>query len=119
MKCNNCGHEIKYTPRSPRDGKVHGTTRSQDKMLDKIRVIAANNQHRDCGYTLETRHLDSGPMSVTLVINPDETLLKERFHLFISRRGKVEIVQAADGFGDDPALVIYDLEEKCNAHDER
>lgn len=116
-RCNNCKHEEPYYPQSSRDGNEHGTTKSQEKKLDRIRDHAEKRCHED--WELEEKHLEWGPMSLTLKLDPDASLIGVRFHIILSRRGKVEVKSASDRLGGDMDPNVKMLCRATNGHDDR
>jgi hypothetical protein len=115
-RCNNCGHEEPYHPRSPRDGNEHGTTESQEKKLDAARRFAEEHSHAE--WEMEADHLEWGPMSVKLELDSNDLVRRLSIRFFLTRRGKVEL-KACDRFTgpSDPMASMF-----CRAtggHDER
>jgi predicted nucleic-acid-binding Zn-ribbon protein len=116
--CYNCGYTEDYHPKSSRNGKEHGTTKSQEEKLEKLREHAEDHSHTD--WEMETEHLDSGPMSIRLEFDPDEALTGATFHVHLSRRGKLEVNSCFPplGGGAEDALVSM-LVRDTGGHDAR
>jgi len=117
-ECYNCGHEEPYYPKSSRNGKKHGSTKSQDEKMRLVRQYAESHCHEE--YEIETEHLEWGPMSVKLHMDPDEALIGEDYHAFISRRGKVKLVGCFPPLGggaEDACASMFC--RATNGHDER
>jgi Zn ribbon nucleic-acid-binding protein len=88
-RCANCGHEEPYHPQTPRDGREHGMTDSQERELRSIKRFAEAD-HRG-PYDLEMEHTGHGSLRVNLEIYPDDFRLREEYVILISRRGKVTL----------------------------
>jgi len=115
-RCENCGHEEPYHPKSSRDGKEHGTTKSQDRKLAAMREFAEEHAYEE--WTLETEHLDFGPMSYELELDPDSTFNHLSIHGLLSRRGKVTFWLCSRLMGtSDPMASIF--ARATGGHDQR